>query len=102
PLMPIPIVKAGLRNLPKHLDITPNELNTTEVVKREPFAALFIAGGDDHIVPPYDVERLSSMAGAGSKLIVVPNASHEAVTYYFDQLTEPVLDWLGSQSRDPK
>ncbi len=92
--MPLPIVKAGLKELPSHLQVEPDELDTTHSLKQERVAALFVAGGTDHIVPTNDVDRLRSIAAPKSKLIVVPNASHEAVTYYFDQLTEPILNWL--------
>ena len=37
---------------------------------------------------------LRSLASPGSELIVVPDATHEALTYYFSELAPAVLLWL--------
>ncbi len=88
------LVKSGAEKLPKVLHVPQDELDTTTVLRRDPVAALFVAGGEDKIAPASVVARLEKMAGPGSRLIVVPGATHEAVTYYFQQLSEPVLQWL--------
>jgi len=56
--------------------------------------ALFIAGEDDKIAPVPEVNRVRALALPGSELIVVPEATHEALTYYFKDLTPVVLPWL--------
>jgi pimeloyl-ACP methyl ester carboxylesterase len=64
--------------------------------------ALFISGSKDDVIPPADVRRLFEEALPGSELIEVPKATHETVTYHFDELIPPVLAWLntnGSGSR---
>ena len=48
------------------------------------------------ITPPADVEELRALAAPESKLILVPDATHENVTYHFAELVQPVLDWLNS------
>jgi pimeloyl-ACP methyl ester carboxylesterase len=96
--MPPFLLREGLRKLPKVLQVGPEELDTTTVLKRSPVTALFIAGGDDHIAPAADVENLKQMAGQGSELIVEPNATHESVTYYFHDLAPPVLAWLAGET----
>jgi hypothetical protein len=44
--------------------------------------------------PVKEVEYLRSLASPGSELIVVPDATHEALTYYFSELAPAVLSWL--------
>jgi hypothetical protein len=56
--------------------------------------ALFVAGAEDKIAPVKDVEQLRALAAPGSELIVVPDATHEAVTYFFAGLVPPVLACL--------
>ena len=96
-------VEAGLRRLPVELGVPARELDTTTVLARHPVPALFIAGGEDRIAPPADVAALQRLGAPGSQLIVVPHATHEALTYYFDDLTRPVLAWLeGAQGANLK
>ena len=96
--MPKAVLRSGLRQLPSVLQVPAGELDTTTVLKRRPVAALFVAGAEDKIAPAKDVALLSSLASPGSKLIVVPGATHEALTYYFDDLLPPVLAWLDGES----
>jgi pimeloyl-ACP methyl ester carboxylesterase len=95
--MPKAVIRAGLEQLPSVLQVSASELDTTTVLKRRPVLALFVTGGEDKIAPTKDVELLASMASPGSKLIIVPDATHEALTYYFDDLLTPVLAWLAGE-----
>ena len=63
-----------------------------------PVTALFAVGAEDTITPEADVRKLYQEAAAGSELVVVPEATHEAVTYYFKGLVPPVLAWLKAQN----
>lgn len=92
--VPLGIIRSGLRKLPSVLDVPPGELDTTTVLRRTPETALFIAGENDKIAPAADVEKLSTLAKPGSRFIVVPHATHEAVTYFFKDLSQPVITWL--------
>ena len=92
--LPKSLVKAGLKHLPSVLEVEPHELDTTTVLARSPVVALFMAGAEDKVVPVADVRRLFEEAAPGSELVVVPAATHEAVTYYFNDLVPPVLAWL--------
>jgi fermentation-respiration switch protein FrsA (DUF1100 family) len=76
------------------LDVGPGEFDTLTVLARHPVPALFVAGANDEITPVDDVRRLHDRAGADSRFLVVPGATHEAVSYFFDDLVAPVLDWL--------
>ncbi len=94
--MPEAFLKAGLRKLPVLLNVPPGELDTATVLTRRPVQALFVAAGEDRISTVADVNRLYALASPGSKMIVVPTATHEAVTYFFDELIPPVMDWLAA------
>jgi pimeloyl-ACP methyl ester carboxylesterase len=92
--MPKTFIRAGLKKLPSVLEIPAAELDTTAVLARQPVAALFVAAAEDKITPVADVEQLRALAASGSELVVVPDATHEAVTYFFADLVPPVLAWL--------
>jgi len=97
--IPKVMVKAGLKQLPSVLHVPAGELDTTTVLKRTPVKALFVAGGEDKITPVKEVEYLRSLALPGSELIVVPDATHEALTYYFSELAPAVLSWLAGDKK---
>jgi len=92
--IPKVVIKSGLKKLPSVLQIPASEFDTTTVLKRTPVTALFVAGGEDKITSVKEVEQLRSLALPASELIVVPDATHEALTYYFSELVPPVLAWL--------
>ena len=92
--LPDGFINAGLRKLPAVLGVAPQELDPATVLARHPVNALFIAGAEDRIAPPADVAALERLAAPGSQFLLVPDATHEALTYYFNDLTQPVLDWL--------
>ena len=96
--MPKTFLRAGLNQLPVVLGTTASELDTTTALAQHPVGALFVAGGKDKIMLQTDVEQLRKLASRRSELIVVPDATHETVTYYLADLTLPVLDWLTNKT----
>lgn len=92
--MPKTFIKAGLKQLPVVLKTNAAELDTTTELARCPVSALFVAGAEDKIAPVAEVRQLFVLAAPGSKLIIVPDATHETVTYHMDDLVPPVLSWL--------
>ncbi len=92
--MPAWIIRSGLIQLPKVLDQPASELDTTTALRRQPVRALLVAGAEDQIAPVSEVERLHALMLPGSRLLVVPEATHESLTYYFSDLLGPVLSWL--------
>jgi pimeloyl-ACP methyl ester carboxylesterase len=99
-------IRAGLRQLPAVLGTTADQLDTTTELSRYPIKALFVAAEGDKIAPESDVAQLLSLAAPGSRLIVVPDSTHENVTYHFAELGPPVLNWLsptnGAENDHPK
>jgi pimeloyl-ACP methyl ester carboxylesterase len=99
--LPQTFVKAGLKHLPSLLMVEPSQLDTTSALARNPVAALFAVGQEDRITPVADVRKLYQEAVPGSELVVVPGATHEAVTYFFQDLLPPILSWLKEGSVCP-
>lgn len=99
--VPKAMVRAGIKKLPSLLDISASEFNTTTVLRRKPVKALFVAGADDDIAPPAEVKQVQSLATPGSPLIIVPQATHEALTYYFKDLLPVVVPWLDDAKQVP-
>ncbi|HKI69091.1 MAG TPA: alpha/beta fold hydrolase, partial [Verrucomicrobiae bacterium] len=97
PWFPQAFLKAGLKDLPAVLHVKPGELNTTTVMKRHPVKALFIAGANDEVMPVATVRKLYDEAAPGSEFILVPDAIHETVPYYFSEIIPPVLRWLNDE-----
>lgn len=93
-LIPKSAVRAGMKDLPKLLKIPASEFDTTTFLKRDPVKALFIAGGEDKIAPLPVVEKVRAAAAPGSELVIVPDATHEALTYYFKQIAPAAIPWL--------
>ena len=96
--LPQAFVKAGLKHLPSLLMVEPGQLDTTRVLAGGPVAALFAAGTEDKITPLADIRKLYQQATPDSELVVVPGATHEAVTYFFQDLLPPVLSWLKARN----
>jgi len=95
-ILPQSLLRAGLKQLPAVLHVNADDLDTTTVLARHPVAALFVGGAGDNVVPVADLRRLYSEALPGSKLIVVPGATHETLAYCFKELVPPVLAWLNT------
>lgn len=95
--LPKAVVKSGITKMPAVLKIPAREFDTTTVLERKPLTALFVAGGDDKITSVKEVEQLCSLALPESELIVVPEATHESLTYFFAELLLPVLAWLNGE-----
>ena len=91
------ILRAGLDKLPSVLEIPQDELDMTSVLERKPVPALLVAGSDDEVTPLADVAEVFAKVSPGSRLVIVPQATHEALTYFFDDLTGPVIEWLDGE-----
>jgi len=56
-----------------------------------------IGGGKDTISPPEDLQVLIKAAPAGTKSLVIPEANHFVVGYWFQEIAEPVTAWFGER-----
>ena len=91
------LLRSGLKKLPSLLETTPAELDTATVLARDPFPVLFVAGENDKVTPPSEVEKLRALAAPESKMVIVPGATHESVPYFFKDLVPDVLSWLDAE-----
>jgi len=96
--LPKSFIRAGLKQLPTVLGVQWSDLDTSAILARNPVKALFITGDADDVIPSEQVRGLFETALPGSKLIVVPGATHETVPYRFNELLVPVLTWLNEPS----
>ncbi len=94
------LVRSGIKKLPEVLNVSQSELDMTSVLATNPVPALLFAGTDDQVAPVREVEKLNRLVSPGSEFVVVPGATHEALTYFFDDLTPPIIAWL--DKADPR
>ena len=80
------------------LGVPAAELDTTTAMARHPISALFIAGDEDTIMLVDDIARLRALAKPDSELVVVPQATHEGVPYFFHELDKLVAEWLETKA----
>jgi len=92
--LPKMLIRAGIKKLPVILQTNAAALDTTTALQQHPIQALFVAAKDDKIAPVPDVAQLYALALPGSRLTVVPDSTHETVTYHFAELAAPVEEWL--------
>ncbi len=55
---------------------------------------LLISGGHDSVSPPRDIKRMQSAAFSGSKMLSIPDATHDDVWYRIDKIAEPAKQWF--------
>lgn len=99
PWLPRAWVRQAVRRLPASLDVPAGALDTTPFVAGSGTPMLFVAAGEDPIAPPPVVARLARLHAGPTKYLVVPRARHESLPYHFDELRQPVLDWLDAYLR---
>lgn len=95
------LIVSGIKKLPALLEVPAADLDTTTALSRHPVPALFIAGGGDRVTPPVEVEKLRALAAPGSEMMVVTNATHESLTYFFGDLAPPIVSWFGTTNSPP-
>jgi len=55
---------------------------------------LLIGGGRDAISPPSELRRLADAAPAGSKLLLMEEATHDILPFWFEGVETPVKEWF--------
>jgi len=55
---------------------------------------LLVGGERDKISRPEDINTLARAASPGSRSLLIPEANHEAVGFWFHELAEPVKAWF--------
>jgi pimeloyl-ACP methyl ester carboxylesterase len=98
PYLPLAFPRSGLKKVPSVLGVEPDELDPVAVLRRQPVKGLLIAANDDQITSWADMKRLEQALAPGSRLIVIPRATHETVAYRFPELAPLVQDWLDNHA----
>lgn len=92
-------VKSAAQHLPTVLGVSPEALDTVGVLAAHPVTALFVAGGHDVVAPVTDVKELQCLSSPASKIIELPLAIHEVVSFDFARLGQPVREWFAQGLR---
>jgi len=58
---------------------------------------LLIGGGKDVICSTNDLKALEQAAPVGSRTLLIPEANHENIGYWFHEIAEPVKAWFQEQ-----
>jgi pimeloyl-ACP methyl ester carboxylesterase len=93
PLPPV-LLKRGLSLAVARLGLDWEEWSGETAVRRLQTPVFLIGGGRDSVTSTNDLNRLAQSAAAGSKLLVIPEAGHREVRYWFHELAEPVAAWF--------
>jgi pimeloyl-ACP methyl ester carboxylesterase len=92
-------VRDAVERLPGLLRVPAEALDTTPIVSRLETPVLLIAAGEDRVAPPRHIGRMARLAQGPVKYFTVSSAGHESLPYHFEELREPVLDWLQAYCR---
>lgn len=76
------------------LDLDWAELSGEYALRRLTVPVLLIGGGKDAISPLSDLAALMRAAPPGSQRLLIPEANHAVVGFWFHQLAEPVNAWF--------
>ena len=79
------------------LELNWDELSGVAAMKRISRPVLLIGGEKDLISPPEDLNQLKQVAPGGTKLLMVPEANHFVIGFWFHEIAEPVTAWFQAQ-----
>ncbi len=94
--VPRGIVDHAITLAAHELDINWADWSGEAAARQLKVPVLLVGGGEDPISRPDDIERMKSLAPPGSDAIIIPEADHFAVGYWFKGLAGPVKAWFGS------
>ncbi len=100
PWLPRPLLRAGMKRLPRVLRVDPAELDPLTALTRHPPRALIVAASEDKVTPTAEMDRLLAALAPGSRRIVIEGATHETLPYHFSEVLPPLLDWLKAGASD--
>jgi pimeloyl-ACP methyl ester carboxylesterase len=63
---------------------------------------LLIGGGYDTVSPADDIDGIKPAAWPGSKTLLIPNATHENVGDWIDEIAEPAKQWFAEHLQSSK
>lgn len=100
--MPEGILRHASEKMPSLVGARPGGLDPVEWIQAHPIAALFVAASDDVVARPEAVRVLHGVAAPPSRIVEVPDASHEILPFRVEELRGPVVEWLGTYGTAPR
>ncbi len=93
------VLKGALDRAATRLGINWPDWSSEAAVRQLKHPVLLIGGGKDDISTVEDLHLLEQAAPAGSKTLLIPNATRREIPYWFHEIAQPVKSWFGAQLR---
>ena len=79
------------------LELNWDDLSGVAAMKKISRPVFLIGGEKDLISPPEDLNQIKQVAAAGTKLLMVPEANHFVIGFWFHEIADPVTAWFQAQ-----
>jgi pimeloyl-ACP methyl ester carboxylesterase len=106
--IPVPknTAKKALAIAATKLDLKWNDWSGEAAIRQFKQPVLLIGAEQDAVTLPSDIATLKQLAPSGSKSILIPEADHFLIGFWFHDLREPVTTWFhehleGASKNDP-
>ena len=88
------VTTEALQIAARRLDLAWNEWSGENALRAVRVPVLLIGGEQDRIVPRTELEYLHQLAPPGSRLIIVPEATHDSIGLSLSELGPALLAWF--------
>jgi pimeloyl-ACP methyl ester carboxylesterase len=93
----IKVLEQALVLVATQLDLRWTDWSGGAAIRRLKAPVFLIGGGKDTISLPADLASLKEAAPAGTKSLVIPEANHFVIGYWFQEIADPVKAWFQEQ-----
>jgi pimeloyl-ACP methyl ester carboxylesterase len=93
----IKVLEQALELVASRLDLRWADWSGRTAMEHLSTPVFLIGGGRDTISPPGDLEVLKNAAPAGTRTLLIPEANHFVVGYWFQEIAQPVTSWFGER-----
>ena len=87
-------LEAALGLVASKLELNWADLSGEKAARRISEPVLLIGGEKDMISPPADLLEIKQAAAAGTKVLLIPEANHFVIGFWFHEIAEPVKEWF--------
>jgi pimeloyl-ACP methyl ester carboxylesterase len=88
------IIRQAFPIVAAKLDLNWTDWSGEAAMRRLKVPVLLIGGEKDSISPPEDLAALSDVAPAGTKTLLIPDANHFLIGFWFQELADPIKAWM--------
>jgi alpha-beta hydrolase superfamily lysophospholipase len=92
--MPDDVLRESLALVAANLGIDWSDWSSGTAAGKTKAPMLLIGGGEDTVSPANDIEGIKHAAWPGSKTLLIPNATHENIGDWIDEIAEPAKQWF--------